>query len=157
MTQPMTRIRELRKARGFTQRELGVAVGTTPQTIQRMETDNMTVSMRWMERIAEALGVKPYELLPSPETDQSPEAVFLRMLGDALIYNRRHVPAFDDVPLTMLEAVGRLSGLILECRKGLRPWDDATAEAIAVAAGAMRLGVDGGKARGAVPKLEAVA
>ncbi len=58
-----TRIRELRKLRGLTLKQLAEQVGTTPQTIQRLETANMTVSTTWLERIASALRMEPAELL----------------------------------------------------------------------------------------------
>lgn len=57
------RIRMLRKQRNMTLAQLGTACGTTPQTAQRFETGNMTLSLLWVERIAAALDVKPYELL----------------------------------------------------------------------------------------------
>jgi transcriptional regulator with XRE-family HTH domain len=38
-------------------------VGTTPQTVQRLETANMTVSMDWLSRLASALGVAPSALI----------------------------------------------------------------------------------------------
>ena len=44
-----TRIREFRKLRGMTLKELADKIKTTPQTVQRLETANMTVSMEWLE------------------------------------------------------------------------------------------------------------
>ena len=38
-----TRIRELRKRRGMTLQQVADIVRTTPQTVQRLETANMTV------------------------------------------------------------------------------------------------------------------
>lgn len=58
-----TSIRQIRKRRGMTLRELAARVGTTPQTIQRLETAHMTVSTDWLERIATALDVRPIDLL----------------------------------------------------------------------------------------------
>ena len=57
-----TRIRELRKRAGLTLQQLAARVGTTPQTVQRLETANMTVSTDWLERFAEAFGVHPADL-----------------------------------------------------------------------------------------------
>lgn len=142
-TQPTTRIREIRKARGFTLKELADKAKTTPQTIQRLETANMTVSMAWLEKIGRALDVPPYDLVPRPSTGATPERDFVDALGHALIRNRRMVPALEDVPLALMESVGSLSGLSLESRKGLRPWSDVLDAALAVAAAAMRIGVDG--------------
>lgn len=61
-----TRIRELRKLRGLTLQQLADAVGTTAQTIQRLETDHMTVSLDWLEKIAAALNLNVANLLPGP-------------------------------------------------------------------------------------------
>lgn len=58
-----TRIRELRKRRGMTLQQLADRVGTTPQTVQRLETGNMTVSMDWLGRFAGAFGIRPADLI----------------------------------------------------------------------------------------------
>ncbi|MDX2265330.1 MAG: helix-turn-helix transcriptional regulator [Hyphomicrobiales bacterium] len=57
------RIRELRKARDMTLKELADKIGTTPQTVQRLETANMTLSIAWLEKIAAALNVEPADLI----------------------------------------------------------------------------------------------
>ena len=49
-----TRIREFRKERRWTLQDLARQVGTTAQTVQRLETANMTVSTDWLERFGEA-------------------------------------------------------------------------------------------------------
>ena len=138
-----TRIREVRKARGYTLKELAEKIKTTPQTVQRLETATMTVSITWLEKIAVALEVATYELLASCSAQTTPDGIFLKTLGDAVIHNRRHIPAFEDVLPSLLESLGRLSGLTLEYRKGLRPWDVVYEQALSVAAAAMRIGVDG--------------
>ena len=51
--------------RGLTLKELADKVKTTPQTIQRLETGNMTVSLRWLERIAKALNLEAAQLVSS--------------------------------------------------------------------------------------------
>lgn len=58
-----TRIRDFRKRRGLTLQQLADQVGTTPQTVQRLETANMTVSTDWLERFAQAFGVHPADLI----------------------------------------------------------------------------------------------
>jgi transcriptional regulator with XRE-family HTH domain len=58
-----TKIRDIRKARGLTLQELAEKVGTTAQTIQRLETDNMTVSVDWLRRIAAAFNLPAAALL----------------------------------------------------------------------------------------------
>ena len=51
------RARKLRKVSGLTLKEIAERMGTTPQTVQRLETGNMTVSLDWVEAYATALGV----------------------------------------------------------------------------------------------------
>lgn len=58
-----TRIRFLRKKKGMTLQEVAKLAGTSAQTIQRLETDKMTVSVDWLNRIAEALQVSPRSLI----------------------------------------------------------------------------------------------
>ena len=57
------RIREFRKLRGLTLLQLAEKIGTTPQTVQRLETDNMTVSLHWLDKISAALTVDPADLI----------------------------------------------------------------------------------------------
>ncbi len=62
-----TRIREFRKERRWTLADLAKKIGTTAQTVQRLETSNMTVSTDWLERFGEAFNIDPVQLLISPE------------------------------------------------------------------------------------------
>jgi len=61
----ITRIREVRRARGMTLDDVAKACkpATTPQTIGRLETGTRTVSVGWLNRIAEALGVDASDLV----------------------------------------------------------------------------------------------
>ena len=61
----ITRIREVRRARGMTLDEVARACRppTTAQTIGRLETGTRTVSVGWLNRIAEALGVEASDLV----------------------------------------------------------------------------------------------
>src|SRR5919112_817061 len=63
----ITRIREVRRARGMTLDDVARACkpSTTPQTIGRLETGTRTVSIGWLNRIAEALGVEAADLVAS--------------------------------------------------------------------------------------------
>jgi transcriptional regulator with XRE-family HTH domain len=65
----ITRIREVRRARGMTLDEVGRACEppTTPQTIGRLETGTRTVSIGWLNRIAAALGVEASDLVDHGE------------------------------------------------------------------------------------------
>jgi transcriptional regulator with XRE-family HTH domain len=63
----INRIREIRKAKGLTLADLAEACdpATTAQTIGRLETGTRTLSIKWMDRIASALGVDPETLVRS--------------------------------------------------------------------------------------------
>jgi transcriptional regulator with XRE-family HTH domain len=61
----ITRIREVRRARGMTLDDVARRCNppTTPQTIGRLETGTRTVSVGWLNRIADALGVEAQDLV----------------------------------------------------------------------------------------------
>jgi transcriptional regulator with XRE-family HTH domain len=65
----ITRIREVRRARGLTLDEVARRCDppTTAQTIGRLETGTRTVSIGWLNRIAHALGVEAQDLVAGSE------------------------------------------------------------------------------------------
>ena len=77
----ITRIREVRRARGMTLDDVARACkpSTTPQTIGRLETGTRTVSIGWLNRIAEALGVEAADLVASGA--EKPELAVVAVLG----------------------------------------------------------------------------
>ena len=79
----ITRIREVRRARGMTLDEVGKACRppTTPQTIGRLETGTRTVSVGWLNRIAAALGVDAADLVDHPERAELPVVAILGANG----------------------------------------------------------------------------
>src|SRR3954452_19944193 len=68
----ITRIREVRRARGMTLDDVARACSpsTTPQTIGRLETGTRTVSVGWLNRIARALGVEAQDLVEGGGTGE---------------------------------------------------------------------------------------
>lgn len=52
-----TRIRDYRKLRRWTQLDLANLIGTTAATVSRLETADISVSMEWLQRFADAFGV----------------------------------------------------------------------------------------------------
>ena len=62
-----SRLREIRTQKGLTLQQVADRAGTTAQTIGRLETGMRTLSVKWINRIAEALGTDPAELLSLPE------------------------------------------------------------------------------------------
>lgn len=75
----ITRIREVRKAKGLTLEQVGALCDppTTAQTIGRLETGTRTVSVKWLNRIALALGVTTSELVALPGQAEVPVAALL--------------------------------------------------------------------------------
>ena len=75
----ITRIREVRRAKGMTLANVAAACvpETTAQTIGRLETGMRTVSVGWLNRIAEALGTTAKDLVELPETADLPVAAIL--------------------------------------------------------------------------------
>jgi transcriptional regulator with XRE-family HTH domain len=75
----ITRIREVRRARGLTLDDVARRCGppTTPQTIGRLETGTRTVSVGWLNRIAKALGVEAQDLVEGGETAELKVAAIL--------------------------------------------------------------------------------
>ncbi len=65
----INRIRAIRKDKGMTLADLAEACvpPTTPQTVGRLETGMRTLSTKWMERLAKALGVEPELLVRGEE------------------------------------------------------------------------------------------
>ncbi len=72
----INRIRDIRRAKGWTLADLAAACdpATTPQTIGRLETGTRNLSIVWMQRIGDALGVEPETLVRS-ESSGHPKVV----------------------------------------------------------------------------------
>ncbi len=63
----MQRLRELRKLKVLSMRELEERSGVSYNTIWRLETGKTGAQPRTIRRIAEALGVEPSELVKAEE------------------------------------------------------------------------------------------
>ncbi len=108
-----TRIREFRKLRGLTLKDLAERISTTPQTVQRLETANMTVSTDWLEKIAAALNIEPADLIARPGGREIP--VIGRVMNEGRVRAGEgkqvntlhlHVPADDPVAAQLDVRVG---------------------------------------------------
>ena len=88
----ITRIREVRRARKLTLHQVAARCEppTTPQTIGRLETGTRTVSVGWLNRIANALGVEAGDLIHLPGREAVPVAALLAHDG-------AHAPQRDNV------------------------------------------------------------
>jgi transcriptional regulator with XRE-family HTH domain len=90
----ITRIREVRRARKLTLQDVAdrCTPPTTPQTIGRLETGTRTVSVGWLNRIAQALGVEAADLVTLPEREDIP-------LAATLDHEGAHAPRREGVVL----------------------------------------------------------
>lgn len=81
----ITRIREVRRARGLTLEEVAQRCEppTTPQTVGRLETGTRTVSVGWLNRLAKALGVDARDLVDRGESAELKVAAILSSGGAA--------------------------------------------------------------------------
>jgi len=79
----ITRIREVRRARGLTLDDVArrCTPPTTAQTIGRLETGTRTVSIGWLNRIAKALEVEAQDLVDGGESSELPVVAVLGVSG----------------------------------------------------------------------------
>jgi len=75
----ITRIREVRRSRAMTLDDVARRCDppTTPQTIGRLETGTRTVSVGWLNRIADALGVEAQDLVEGSDKAELKVAALL--------------------------------------------------------------------------------
>ena len=105
----INRIRDIRKQKGLTLADLAEACTppTTPQTVGRLETGIRNLSLKWMERIAGALGVGPEMLVRSDKSSHPQTVAVLAAEGaEALPTPRDALLATDlggEAPLVVLE------------------------------------------------------
>ncbi|HEX5238986.1 MAG TPA: helix-turn-helix domain-containing protein [Sphingomicrobium sp.] len=120
----ITRIREVRRARGMTLDEVAQRCqpATTPQTIGRLETGTRTVSVGWLNRIAQALGVEAQDLVEGGDTSELKVAAILGP-GGAMAPRRPAIvvpPRVGDGQIAILVA-----GSLGDYRAGDEVWCDA--------------------------------
>jgi transcriptional regulator with XRE-family HTH domain len=108
----LTRIREVRKAKGLTLYDVAVRCvpPTTAQTIGRLETGTRTVSVGWLNRIAAALEVQAADLVTLPDRQDVPVAAVIA--ADGVNAPRR--------PMTLLAPTptGKMVGVIVDVAQG---------------------------------------
>jgi transcriptional regulator with XRE-family HTH domain len=104
----ITRIREVRRARGLTLDDVAkrCVPPTTAQTIGRLETGTRTVSVGWLNRIAKALGVEAQDLVEAGEAAELKVAAVLGP-GGAIAPKRAAIvvpPRVDDGQIAVIVA-----------------------------------------------------
>ena len=122
----ITAIREVRRAKGMTLEDVGRACvpPTTAQTIGRLETGTRTVSVGWLNRIADALGVAAADLVKLPGRADLPVAALLDAGG-------AHAPRKTTTATPPQAAAGQVAvtvtGSIGDYRSGDEIWCETLA------------------------------
>ena len=62
------RLRAARKSRGLRLIQVAERIGTTAQTVQRLETGGMPITLNWLDLMCKAIGVDPQTLF-APDDD----------------------------------------------------------------------------------------
>ncbi|HWK35566.1 helix-turn-helix transcriptional regulator [Sphingomonas sp.] len=117
----ITAIREVRRAKGMTLDDVARACvpPTTAQTIGRLETGTRTVSVGWLNRIADALGVDAGDLVSLPDRPDIPVAAELG--ADGAHAPRRAAAAVPPKPTPEMVAI-TVTGGIGDYRAGDEIW-----------------------------------
>lgn len=90
------RVRELRKIRGLTQTELATLVGTSQSHIANIEKGLRDIDINLLIRLARALRVKAYEILPEeeqPEILSDEEKAIIALFRKSKANNNPPTPA----------------------------------------------------------------
>ena len=107
----INRIRAIRKEKGMTLADLAEACDppTTPQTVGRIETGMRTLSTKWMDRMAKALGVEPELLVRGEATEATQVVATLGERGPEALAKPR-----DALPPTAMGGAGNLMVLAID-------------------------------------------
>jgi transcriptional regulator with XRE-family HTH domain len=122
----ITAIREVRRAKGLTLDDVArrCVPPTTAQTIGRLETGTRTVSVGWLNRIADALGVDAAHLVKMPERPDIAVAAILD--GSGAQAPRREATVTPPLAQPGMVAV-TVAGGIGDYRAGDEIWCDRLA------------------------------
>ena len=119
----ITRIREVRRARGLTLDDVARRCDppTTPQTVGRLETGTRTVSVGWLNRIANALGVDAQDLVAAGDAGELKVAALLGP-GGALAPKKNAIVVPPRVGADQVAIV--VAGSVGVSRSGVELWCD---------------------------------
>lgn len=127
-------IRSVRRAKGLTLEEVAQRCSppTTAQTIGRLETGTRTLSLGWLNRIADALGVEGRDLVQMPDNELLPVAALIGSDGAQAPTHDESIPPLRAEPgmlaVRFTASLGDYrSGDMLWCRRIVR---DALATAL---------------------------
>jgi len=117
----ISRIREVRKAKSMTLEQVALRCDppTTAQTIGRLETGTRTLSVDWLNRIADALGVDSAALVEHGEREDVAVAAILG--GNGVHAPEKRAIAMPPTPSTALVAV-KVAASVGDYRAGDEIW-----------------------------------
>jgi repressor LexA len=98
------RVKELREAKGWTQADLGDAIGVQWQTISRIENSHTRIMPKREIPLADALGVEPDDLYRNPDATDEPSSAEVPIMG-YLGAGAEVEPDFEQVPPEGLDQV----------------------------------------------------
>jgi transcriptional regulator with XRE-family HTH domain len=121
----INRIRDIRKAKGMTLAHLAEACDppTTAQTIGRLETGMRNLSIKWMDRIAAALGVDPETLVRSDNGAQAMVVATLHSNGPEALTKQREAVLPTELASGDTDAAAHMVLSIEESVGEFRPGD----------------------------------
>lgn len=103
-------IRRFRKEKGLTLAQVADRLGTTPQTVSRLETEVMTLTMDWLQRFADLFEIHPADLLDVPDARNLTHLGSLdstgRLSASGLERFNLAVPVQNGVAVRLSNAVG---------------------------------------------------
>lgn len=77
------RIAEMRRAKKLTLQQLADRMGASNQQVSHLEKGRRGLTVDWLERIAEALGCHPFDLLDAPPYDSDErERILVELFRD---------------------------------------------------------------------------
>ncbi len=120
----INRIRDIRLQKGLTLADVAAACRpvTTAQTIGRLETGMRNLSLVWMNRIAQALGVDPESLLRSEASEPVMVVAFLSESGAESPRLRREALLPSDLAADLPWMVMEVEATCGEYRTGDQVW-----------------------------------
>ena len=77
------RIADMRRANGLTLQQLADRMGVSNQQVSHLEKGRRGLTVDWVERIAQALGCHPFDLLDAPPYDSDErEKILVELFRD---------------------------------------------------------------------------
>lgn len=95
------RLRARRKLQGLTLLQLARMIGTTPQTVQRLETANMRMGAEWIEKFCRVLDVDAGMLFGRPSENAQLREIIRDMRREAEVLQLRARQFLGDIDVFM--------------------------------------------------------